>query len=312
MGKKIGVVTVTFNSATVLDEFMESTLAQSHSDFLLYIVDNASRDATLEGLKKYPDPRVVLIANPDNRGVAEGNNQGIERALADGCDQILLINNDTRFGSTLFATMLAARERLQADMLVPKMMYHEPGNMIWCAGGKFDVLRACKTIHFGDHEIDRGQFDMARKISYAPTCCMLIDAAVFAKLGMMDKNYFVYYDDTDFCMRAKAQGVSLWYDPEGVLYHKVSSLTGGENSDFAVRICTRNKVYFILKHYVGMSALFWLGVYQLQFLARLLVGRDSLVTYKKKRRAFRIGQTLYARVASGNEDTVPALTSSNF
>jgi GT2 family glycosyltransferase len=312
MNKKIGAVTVTFNSATVLDEFMESTLAQSHSNFVLYVIDNASNDGTLDVLAKYPDARVVLIANPDNRGVAEGNNQGIERALADGCDEVLLINNDTRFDAKLFDTMLAAAARLGADMLVPKMMYHDPENMIWCAGGKFDALRACKTVHFGDRETDRGQYDAASRISYAPTCCMLIKAEVFAKLGLMDKNYFVYYDDTDFCMRAKAQNISLWYDPEGVLYHKVSSLTGGETSDFAIRICTRNKVYFILKHYGRASALFWLIVYQLQFLGRLLAGRDRIATYKKKLRSFRLGLSMYSRVARGDEDPIPRLTSSNF
>lgn len=312
MSKKIGAVTVTFNSATVLDEFMESTLAQSHSDFVLYVIDNASTDETLKILTKYQDPRIVLIANPDNRGVAEGNNQGIERALADGCDEILLINNDTRFETGLFATMLAARARHGADMLVPKMMYHDPENLIWCAGGKFDSLRACKTVHFGDLEVDRGQYDTAQRISYAPTCCMLIKSEVFARLGLMDKNYFVYFDDTDFCMRAKEQGVSLWYDPVGVLYHKVSSLTGGETSDFTIRICTRNKVYFILKHYSAPVALFWLFVYQLQFIGRFAARLDRAAIYRKKLRSFRLGLEMYRQVAKGKEDPVPRLTQANY
>lgn len=310
--KKIGVVTVTFNSATVLDEFMHSTLAQSHRNFVLYVIDNASTDNTLEVLAAYRDPRIVLIDNKDNRGVAEGNNQGIRKALEDGCDEVLLINNDTRYDNTLFARMLAAAERHGADMLVPKMMYHDPENMIWCAGGRFDPLRACKTVHFGDREVDRGQFDQARRITYAPTCCMLVKAAVFNRLGLMDKNYFVYYDDTDFCMRAQAQGVSLWYDPDGVLYHKVSSLTGGETSDFSIRICTRNKVYFILKHYSAPVALFWLLVYQLQFIGRFAARLDGAAVYRKKLRSFRLGIQMYRQVVKGKEDPVPRLTQANY
>jgi len=312
MNNKIGVVTVTFNSATVLDDFMTSMLAQSHLNFVLYVVDNASTDRSLEVLAAYPDPRVVLIANPENRGVAEGNNQGIDQALKDGCDDVLLLNNDTRFSSELFATMLAAGKRLDADMLVPKMMYHDPEDMIWCAGGRFDALRACKTVHFGDRERDSGQFDTAKRISYAPTCCMLIRRSVFDRIGTMDKNYFVYYDDTDFCMRARERGVSLWYDPDATLYHKVSSLTGGETSDFSVRICTRNKVYFILKHYSNVAAIFWLVVYQLSFLGRLATRRDSLITYRKKQRSFRLGLAMFSEVSKGADDAIPRLTPNNY
>lgn len=310
--KKIGVVTVTFNSATVLHDFMTSVLAQSHVDFVLYVVDNASTDASLAMLARFPDTRIVVIANPENRGVAEGNNQGIQQALEDGCDTVLLLNNDTRFDPYLFAQMLAAAARHNAAMLVPKMMYHEPENMVWCAGGRFDPLRACKTVHFGDREIDRGQFNAPERISYAPTCCMLIDADVFKRVGLMDKNYFVYYDDTDFCMRALEQGVPLWYDPTPTLYHKVSSLTGGETSDFSVRICTRNKVYFIRKHYSAPAAVFWLIVYQLSFLGRFLSKRDNLSTYKKKQRSFRIGMNMFARAANGIEDAIPRLTPNNY
>jgi len=223
-----------------------------------------------------------------------------------------LLNNDTRFGTALFADMLVDAERHGADMLVPKMMYHDPEDMVWCAGGTFDAVRACKTVHFGDRERDHGQFETARRIEYAPTCCMLIRKAVFDRIGTMDKNYFVYYDDTDFCMRARTSGVALWYAPSGPLYHKVSSLTGGETSDFSVRICTRNKVYFILKHYSTHVALFWLVVYQLQFLGRLVAGRDNLTTYKKKLRSFRIGLSMFSRASKGVEDAIPRLTPTNY
>src|SRR6266436_6146337 len=94
---RIGVVTVTYNSADVLPDFLRCLSAQTHTDFLLFVIDNASHDGTVELLQAYNDSRLVIVANPDNRGVAEGNNQGIRRALEAGCFSVLLVNNDTEF-----------------------------------------------------------------------------------------------------------------------------------------------------------------------------------------------------------------------
>jgi len=281
-GRKIGVVTVTYNSATVLEGFMRSVLAQSHADFILYVIDNASRDQTLAILGGYADPRIQIIANEANLGVAEGNNQGIALAAQCGCDFVLLLNNDTEFGADLFATMLDTMAEHDAEMLVPKMMYFEPKSTIWCAGGYYKPWMGYVSGHYGEGQSDRGQFDVARPIEYAPTCCMLIRAAVFGKVGVMDVRYFVYTDDLDFCWRALQLGVRLWYDPKGVLYHKVSSLTGGNQSDFTLQHVTRNKVYFALKN-LGLLQIAWsLTIYQVIFLVKLLIGRDSRRIYLMK------------------------------
>ncbi|PYV68331.1 MAG: glycosyltransferase family 2 protein, partial [Acidobacteria bacterium] len=95
--KLIGVVTVTYNSGTVIRDFLDSMLKQSHTDFVLYVVDNASSDDTVAIVATYRDPRVLTIRNSENLGVAEGNNVGIRAALRDGFASVLLINNDTIF-----------------------------------------------------------------------------------------------------------------------------------------------------------------------------------------------------------------------
>jgi GT2 family glycosyltransferase len=73
--RRIGIVSVTYNSARVLPEFLESVFAQTFGDFVLYLIDNASRDNSVEMVSQCTDPRVCFIANPENLGVAEGNNQ---------------------------------------------------------------------------------------------------------------------------------------------------------------------------------------------------------------------------------------------
>ena len=89
---KVGIVTVTYNSEKVIDAFMASLMVQTHNYFQLFLVDNASEDQTLMELDRWrDDPRVNVIVNATNLGVAEGNNQGILEALAGHCAAILLI-----------------------------------------------------------------------------------------------------------------------------------------------------------------------------------------------------------------------------
>src|SRR5581483_1554712 len=102
---KIGVVTVTFNSEQVLQDFLSSLRGQTHSDYRLYVVDNASTDGSIDYLMKHMPPRSALLRNAENVGFAAATNQGVRDAMEDGCDAILAINNDVIFGPDL-------RERL--------------------------------------------------------------------------------------------------------------------------------------------------------------------------------------------------------
>lgn len=246
---KIGVVTVTYNSGVVLEDFMQSMLKQNHDDWILYVIDNDSKDNTLELLATYPQDKIKIVANKINYGVAKGNNQGIEAALADGCDFVLLLNNDTEFDENLFIVLLNDLLTNNADMSSPKMMYYEPKNLIWCAGGGFSTKFLLRNYHRGDREIDVGQYNNIYLCDYVPTCCVLIRKCLFTSdsVGMMDEKYFVYYDDTDWMWRAKTLKAKLIYTPNITLYHKVSSLTGGI-SRFTMNIFFRNRIYFIRKN----------------------------------------------------------------
>ena len=112
---KIGVVTVTYNSEPVLEEFFDSLTAQTHKRFVLYVVDNASKDQTLEITRRRTDLSVILIANAENLGVAKGNNQGILAAVNDGCECVLLLNNDTVFHADIIAQLYAGLERQHCE-----------------------------------------------------------------------------------------------------------------------------------------------------------------------------------------------------
>lgn len=248
----IGIVTVLFNSDDVLPGYFESLARQRGTCFRLYIIDNSKTDSGSCLSREFAERYGIsadIVFNDANVGVARGNNQGIEMALRDGCDQILLSNNDIEFADpNLIAGMISFGAAKGADAVVPKIYYHGDPNRIWCAGGHFS-RHAATTPHYGDGEDDRGQYDTQRTIDYAPTCFMLLRAEVFRDVGMMDERYFVYYDDTDFMWRMKAAGKNLQYWPTGKVWHKVSFSTGGSESLFSLYYGFRNRIYFIRKNY---------------------------------------------------------------
>jgi GT2 family glycosyltransferase len=281
---KIGVVTVTYNSAEVLPEFFDSLAVQTYSDFIVYVVDNASKDATLEICRRREDVPIFLIPNDKNLGVAEGNNQGIRAAVKAGCEYILLLNNDTVFDGNLLSELRAGLVRHKCAMTTPKILYYDDPGKIWAAGGYFQQWLGYRAQHYGEGKQDRGQFNQSRPITYAPTCCVLVHKDAFSRIGLMDAQYFVYSDDTDFMYRAMKAGLILQYLPSCTVLHKVSSLTGG-TSLFSIKYCTRNRIYFMRKHLSGISAAFWITQYWVYLCLRYVIRKDPKPIWICKRQA---------------------------
>jgi hypothetical protein len=257
---------------------MLSLLCQSYSQFILYVVDNASSDGTLRRVSEYQDPRIVIVPNLTNLGIAEGNNVGIRAALKDGCESVLLINNDTVFDETLLAGLERALSHRQAQMVAPKILYFNDPGKIWAAGGYFSLLWG-SSRHFGIGRPDNGQFDEPRFVKFSPACCLLIRKEVFQRIGMMDPAYFCYFDDTDFCYRAYRGGMRLFYIPSARILHKVSSLTGGRESEFSIQYCCRNEVYYLLKSVPSWQLIFYLPIIQLRILCRQFMSSRTLRTF---------------------------------
>jgi hypothetical protein len=288
---RIGVVTVTYNSSAVLPEFLHSLEQQTHQDFQVYAVDNASHDDSLDQLRRWGDPRLFLTSNADNVGVAAGNNQGIRAALDDGCEYVLLLNNDVVFGSDLFQQLQYGMAEHRCTMTTPLIYFCEPHDVIWCAGGYFQPKLAFRNLHYAENQRDVGQCNSARAVTYAPTCCVLVRREVFSRIGLMDERYFVYSDDTDFMLRAWRAGESLWFLPKAKLWHKVNSLTGTASA-FSMRYGVRNRAFFIAKHVRGVYGALFQWLYAFYYLLRFVLRKDTREAYDIKRAAWAEGKQM--------------------
>jgi GT2 family glycosyltransferase len=151
-----------------------------------------------------------------------------------------------------------------------------------------------RTLHIGLRRLDQGQYDNACYTGYAPTCFLLVDATVFARVGLMDESYFVYYDDADFMWRLRCAGLRVRYVPGAVVQHKVSTSTGGGESPFTVYYSNRNRIYFIRKNLTGLRRI-------------VALGYALLASVPKSARLPRpLGARLWAGVKDGLQMPLPA------
>ncbi|MGM0506587.1 MAG: glycosyltransferase family 2 protein [Bacteroidota bacterium] len=250
----IALVTVLFNGKENLTDFFESVARQTVPKLHLYLIDNSPTPDVLEQALIFSEQLsfpVTSHRNEENLGAAAGNNQGIQRAIQDGHDYILLLNNDLYFPEETFQRLLNHAKQRGESILSPKI-YNATTGQIWFAGGRMLHQRGINSHRGATHE-DRGQFDRVEYVEYAPTTFMLLKADVFRGVGLLDEAYFAYFEDTDFVMRANRMGYRICYCPDATVYHKVSSTTGGKQSNFSLYYLNRNRVYFIRKQYQGLK-----------------------------------------------------------
>lgn len=289
-GPRLGVVTVTYNSGEVLQEFLDSLSAQDLRavSARIYAIDNASTDDSVAVLEAHP-VGVSLIVNEDNRGFAAASNQGIRQALADGCEYVLLINNDTVFDSQVLAGLLGVAERNSPGILAPMIETFDPPG-VWYAGGTVRRWRGLAARHLT--QPPRKGRNSASPVEFATGCCLMAHRSVFVRVGLLDEDFFVYCEDLDFCLRAARAGVPIFHTSDVSIRHKAGSLTGGPGADFVVIQRAMNQVLVIRKNAAGIRKVFALVYHQMWIVGRLLIRRDPLRMLWMRERAYTRGLSL--------------------
>ncbi len=193
----------------------------------VYVIDNGSIDQSVNCLTAEYSKRINLIATGANLLFAGGNNEGMKVALSDGCDAVLLLNNDTIVDSQMLVSLRAASVRFPDSLLCPKIFYASDRNKFWYAGG---IWEGGRIAHRGIRQVDSGQFDIEQQTAWGTGCALWIPRKVIDRVGMLDDDFKLYYEDVEFCLRANAAGFPTVYVPSAVLWHKVSASLGGHGT----------------------------------------------------------------------------------
>lgn len=258
MTAAVDIITILYRSEARLPAFLASLQAQDLADWRLHVVDNASPDRSRELVAACGDPRISVIANDANLGFARAANQGLRAAAAGSGNFFLLINNDTEFPADFLRRLTALRAALGADVVTPRIMRSDRPEIAWYAGGSLDYGRIFINVH---HQHDPGDSLAPRRVDFASGCCLGVTRSVLERVGLLDESFFVYWEDTDFCMRLNACGVPLTYVPELTIVHAAGASSGGEFSPDYLRLYYRSYAQFLRKHFGPLrpvTTMFWL------------------------------------------------------
>lgn len=248
---RLHLVTILYNSADELPGFLASLHAQHGCDWLLWVVDNASPDSSVALVQEAADPRIRLIRNDRNLGFAKAANQGLRQAVAAGGRRMVLINNDTDFDPDFLHRLAECWDATGAGVVAPRVMKRQAPGEVSYAGGRFSPGWVFEhlPLEYGPQE------QTPKAVEFASGCCLGIERQVLEIVGLLDESYFVYWEDTDFCMRLNQRGIPILYLPGPFLRHDGGASSEGTFSLAYCRLYYRCYMQFLRKHFGRKVAL---------------------------------------------------------
>lgn len=228
-----------------------AALARStYANASVIVLDNASTDGSVDTIRA-DFPAVEILPLHENRGYAGNNNIGLRAALARGADWMFVLNDDVIVAPDCVARLVAAAEGEAGVGLVGPMVYHfdEPG-VIQSAGGRLD--RRWRATHIARNQPDRGQF-ATRAVDWLSGCALLVRRTVVEEVGLLDERFFLYWEETDWCLRARRKGWRVLHVPGAKVWHK------GVQRDYQPRpavtyYTTRNRFLLLATHRAPLLA----------------------------------------------------------
>lgn len=240
------IILVNYRTVNDTIECVESLKQIKYKNYNIVVVDNYSNDGSLEKLEECTG--IKVIESRENKGFAGGNNIAIEYALKNKAEYILLLNNDTTVDPD-FLSELIRNDSEEVGILTGKILFYTDRNMLWYAGGQISKIKG--TTEVNGYKIDKGQYNENKYVTFASGCCMLIKRNLIEKIGLLKEDYFLYFEDSDYCARVQKSGYKIKYCAKSIIYHKVSTSTGKYSYNYLYYF-TRNRLLFINDNLEGI------------------------------------------------------------
>ncbi len=240
-GRLASVIVPVWNGIEFLERCLSALRAQDYSRYEVVVVDNASSDGSADFVAEH-FPEARLVRNEYNLGFAGGCNAGLR--VSDG-EVLVLLNQDTEVSPGWLRHVVEALEAPEVGVVGCKIFYPD-GERLQHAGGWFDWPLAL-AHHYGQGEHDSGAYDEPRIMEYVTGAAMGFRREVMERVGLLDEGFWPgYFEDADFCFRAREAGFEIWYRPEATLRHMES--TSIKDPVRRSRFYQRGRMRFLLKH----------------------------------------------------------------
>ena len=259
-----GVVLLNWNGYADTEAALESLLAAAPRPDHVVVVDNGSHDDSVRRLNAWRDQNephddsntrgrwLTIIAEPENRGFASGNNIGLDRlATSTNVSHFLLLNNDATVAPDYFARMTdAIGQHPDAALLGCTIYYHPDRDRVWFGGG-YEIPYRALVLHRYELPAD----PTPHQTPFVTGCAMMISRTLYDACGGLAECYTpIYWEDTEYSFRARNEGWRVMLVPAARVYHKVSASMGGEKTTpRAAFLQNRHRAYYVRRNYRGLD-----------------------------------------------------------
>lgn len=283
--KTTSIITVNFNQPQVTFDFLKSVKENTSAEKVeVILVDNGSKENFEEDYKAiYPE--LVFIRSEQNLGFAGGNNLGIKVAKG---DYLLLLNNDTEISNNLLETLMAEFDNNpEIGILSPLILYFDQPDVIQYAGFTPMNYLTCRNQGIGNMELNNGQYNLdSRETGYCHGAAMMCRRSDLESVGLMAEQFFLYYEELDWCEQFKKAGKKIWFTGKTKIFHK-ESISVGKESSIKTYFMTRNRMLFIRRNTSQLNLILFSIYYILfacskQIVVYLLKGRSDLIKWVLK------------------------------
>ena len=262
MDKFVSIIILNYNKTEDTIDCLKSLVKQTYRNFEIIIIDNASEYQTYIDLKEELSQfesslDIKLIHNKLNLYFAGGMNKGIK--IAKG-DYIGLLGHDTvTLPNYIYEMVKFLENNDDAGFICPKIKVYNNKNIIWFAGGRVNIKKACSAILRGSGESDPTdkKYPNISTSDYVPGSMCFFKKEIIDKIGLLDEIFFMYYEETDWNFKAKERGYNNYYVPTSIVYHKVSKIFNRSTIIIRVYFFNRNKQIFAWKHAKFKELLFY-------------------------------------------------------
>ena len=239
---KVSVIIPNWNGRKLLPVCFKAVFSQTFTDFEVIVVDNGSADGSAAFVKKNY-PKVKLIRLQKNLGFAPAVNRGIIESQS---QYIALLNNDAKPDKNWLLNLYGEIvSRPEVFAVVPKVINAANKKIIDNAGDKINIVGQAQARGKGD---DVNKYDKAGYIFGASGAASLFKREVFDRLGKFDEDFFFYFEDVDFSLRAQLAGFKCWYQPKATVYH-LGQATAAKLGDFVEYQRFRNTIFLVIKNF---------------------------------------------------------------
>jgi len=273
--KKVSIITVNFNQPKVTEELLQSIQVTGISIEII-IIDNGSRaDIQTTWQSKYP--LVKFIRSEKNLGFAGGNNLGIKAATG---DYLFFVNNDTEFTAGLVEKLVEVMDANPAiGMISPKIKYYSDKEIIQYAGYTQMNYYTCRNCCIGLREKDTAQYDhITAPTAYCHGAAMMVRKEAIEKAGLMNENFFLYYEEVDWAEHIKRAGYQAWVCTDALIYHK-ESVSVGKKSKLKEYFMNRNRILFIRRNAPFFNKIIFFIYFNLLVAPRNVIGYVKTKNY---------------------------------